>query len=718
MTLSTLNLQKPVILIVSILALLAANAAIQKAFNASSATEVTSVSDLFRKYPERVRSLMHAIDLVSEPLSRVANHLHGGDTVAACESLINHFQEVQRGWVITTLEQVPQHLVSEQSGMLNRGIVSINEVEAQVPLLENRGWKWDFTGPNEDDEFGYSLNSHRYLNVLYFQYLADSETSHVKTFDKIIKDWIIQHPLPEKGDSVYLVLDPALYLDYRDIGEVEWRTLEAGRRLGAVWPQLFYGFQDSEEFSAAARLLMLSSIHDQAEFLMKYHKRGHNWTTMEMNGLALAGLAFPEFRESERWANYALDVMAEEINRQVYPDGVQTEISTKTQWVALRRFESIADNFQKVGRDIADAYLERVEEMYNYLAYCMRPDGHQPLNNDSDREDLRERIQIAADNYGRSDWKYIATNGVQGEKPDGLASVTFPWSGIQIMRSGWQKESHWAFFDFGPYGTGHQHRDMLHLSVTAYGHDLLVDGGRFTHQDYFSFDPAIWRGYFRSTQSHNTILIDRNGQQAGRLRAMEPTKEGIDYIHRPAFDYATGSFRSGYKNTSGEVVHHRAVLYIRNQYWLVLDQIETDRPRELNVLWHYAPEHDVKLEGTSAKTINEGIPNLTIQPIGRVHWETEIIEGQENPIKQGWYSETYGQKEPNPTLIYKTGIVKSEYFAWLLIPSDGVAITADVQFSRQNEDLVFEVKVTQNSVNRILIPVDRNAGDVVVQAVD
>jgi hypothetical protein len=73
----------------------------------------------------------------------------------------------------------------------------------------------------------------------------------------------------------------------------------------------------------------------------------------------------------------------------VYPDHVQKELSTNTHWVALYRFEALVNNFRKAGRPVPDEYLQRIEGMYDYLAYSLRSDGHQPLNNDSDRQNLR-----------------------------------------------------------------------------------------------------------------------------------------------------------------------------------------------------------------------------------------------------------------------------------------------------------------------------------------
>lgn len=666
--------------------------------------EVTNARALWEAHPERIRFLLDALDLEQVALTTVRERLVAGDTVGASEALLQHYRQIDRSWVVETLDALSYEEALPVAGQLLTDSIELHDVPARMPQTAAGGWQWDYTGPNEDDEFGYSLNGHAYLPALFVTWEKDGKAEYAGTFDRIIRDWVVHHPLPSKGDSIYQVLDPSLSIDYRDIGEVEWRTLEAGRRLGAAWPQLFYGFQKADDFSPAGRLLMLASMAEQSNYLRQYHKKGHNWTTMEMNGLALAGLAFPEFKAAGDWADYALEVMSEEINRQVYPDGVQTEVSTKTQWVALRRFESVANNFQRAGREIAPTYLKRVEEMYRYLAYAMRPDGHQPLNNDSDREDLRPRVLLAADKFDRPDWQWIATNGKMGAEPETGPTVVFPWAGIHIMRNGWGEDAHWAFFDTGPYGTGHQHRDKLHLSIAAYGKDLLVDGGRYTHQDYFSFDPTIWRGYFRSSFSHNVILVDDKGQNAGPDRAEGPLMNTVDYLHHPLYDYAGGTFNNGYEEVEGKVVHSRSVLYLRDRYWLVLDHIEVDRPRQLQTLWHYAPDCEVQLDGQSAVSVNADEPNLRIVPIGQIAWEPEILAGQEEPVMQGWYSANYGTKVPSPTVVYTAKVNGSATFAWLLAPARGTVPAFEASIQERDGAVVFMITEQGRPPATITVP--------------
>lgn len=668
--------------------------------------EVTTVKAVMEHYPERLSYLFSELDLSLPNLQAVKKQINKGDTIAAARALLEHYKHSEAGvWLTSSPDQEEQAQYLRSAHQLLHDTVTFSGVTARVPLQENGGWQWDFQGPEYDAEFGYSLNGHKYMIALLHAWQQSGNEDFAAKYDLLVRDWIVHNPLPLPPDSIYIVLNPDNPLDWRDIGEVIWRDLEAGNRLGVSWPHAFYGFQGSDKFSTATRLLMLASMAEQATYLRDYHKQGHNWTTMEMNGLALVGLTFPEFKDSEDWANYAMEVMETEINRQVYPDGLQTELSTKTQWVALQRFESIAQNFRKAGRSVKPEYMQRIEEMYNYLAYAMRPDGHQPLNNDSDREDLRPRVLIAAEVYQRPDWTWIATNGVSGSEPEGTATTVFPWAGIHVMRSDWGEDAQWAFFDTGAFGTGHQHSDMLHISVAAYGRDLLVDGGRYTHKDYFSFDPTIWRGYFRSTLSHNTILVDGQGQKAGPLRASAPLADN-SYMNTEDFDYARGTFSSGYEGVADEVKHSRAVLYLRDHFWVVLDHIDTDRMHNFQVLWHYHPELNVEIEQQAVASANPEEANLRIMPLGEVDWEVNIVEGKEHPYKQGWYSETYGKKEPNPTAIYQLQADQPTTFAWILMPAKGMVQPVGAELlSLNSEGVSLEVEVQNEKVN-IYVPLE------------
>jgi hypothetical protein len=121
-----------------------------------------------------------------------------------------------------------------------------------------------------------------------------------------------------------------------------WRELEVGLRLASPWPAAFHGLQASPDFAPATRLLMLASIGEQAEYLRRFHGLHPNHLLMEMNGLAQAAVSFPEFRAAESWFDYAASEMLPQLDRQVYPDEAQNELSSSYHLVVLRQFEHSA----------------------------------------------------------------------------------------------------------------------------------------------------------------------------------------------------------------------------------------------------------------------------------------------------------------------------------------------------------------------------------------
>jgi hypothetical protein len=302
------------------------------------------------------------------------------------------------------------------------------------------------------------------------------------------------------------------------------------------------------------------------------------------------------------------------------------------------------------------------------LAWTMRPDGFGLLNNDGDLDYNRQSVLDAAGKYGEKEWEYIASNGENGTKPE-LPSIMFPWAGHLISRSGLDTDAQWSFFDVGPWGSGHQHNDKLHLSVAAYGHDLLVDAGRFAYRGEVA---DKFRPYAQGSQGHNIILIDGKGQAPGPDVFDKPVPEK-DYCITSGYDWAQSSF-SQFKGLEGSCSHTRTLYTKRGQFWVVVDQIKTDRPRMIEALWDWHPSCKVESRDGIVRT-NNPKGNLQIVLVGGQHWTVDQVKGQEQPEIQGWYSKEYNICEPNTTTVFKTPIDRKSTFIWVLYPSANVELT-------------------------------------------
>ena len=420
---------------------------------------------------------------------------------------------------------------------------------------------------------------------------------------------------------------------------------------------------------------------------------------MEMNGLAAIALGWPEFREATTWLDYAVETMTPELAGQVYPDGAQMELTSHYHGVAAGNFQAFANRLRKGERDLPPIFTETLETMWNYWAYTMRPNGHGILNNDSDYDFTRARVLTYAAQYQRPDWTYIATNGAEGVAPAGTLSSFFPWAGQALLRDGYGAEAQWAFFDVGPLGTGHIHRDMLHLSVHAFGRDILVDSGRYTYVG------GPWRDYFVNSPSHNVVLIDGQGQRNYTAKAEKPL-EG-NHCFTPGYDLVRGEYTGGFGEISEAITHTRAVLYPRGRFWLIVDRIQTDTPRTLSVLWHYHPECTVAIEGPTVSSSDAGKGNIRIIPIAAFSWDVEIVKGQTEPEIQGWYSPVYNEKAPAPVACFSATIPGTAVFAWLLLPARDLPPPAvgDIELVDESNAAV-TLRRDGVAIERFIIPLD------------
>lgn len=594
----------------------------------------------------RVERMFDALNLDHEGLEHVQTAYETGNTIEACKALLAYYTQKAKtnGKTISPIEQTTKtHPTAEQ---ILQDTFTFQDVTGTAPRKEDGSLDWTHRGPNDDREWAYFLNRHGHLHTLLDAYQKTGNTTYLKRINDHIYEWILVNPYPNE-----------------QTGDPRWRGLETKARID-VWAHIFYTLAKNDILTPATRILILSSIPDHAHYTQNFHAQGGNWLAMQMCALANGALQWPEYKNANTWLTYATQTLLPEMERQIYPDGPQKELASHYHGASLFSFQRYADLFKNAGREVPKEWDQGLETMWNYWAYSMRPDGHGVLNNDSNLDFNRPRLLNAAPKYNRPDWAYIASNGQEGEKPTGLPSIMFAWAGQLIMRSGWDAEAHWGVFDMGPWGIGHQHNDKLHLSVSAFGRDILVDAGRL----YYKNDK--WRSHIKSSAAHNTLLIDGAGQNNDVKEFTEPLREDV-YQITDAFDYARSTFTAGYIHLKGEATHTRALMYVRNKFWVVVDHITTDRPRHIQGLWHFHPHCTVETNGTTVASSDAQAGNVRIVPVGPHNWNIDIVKGQEEPTIQGWYSREYNHKVASSCATFNTTIETSTTFAWVIMPQKG-----------------------------------------------
>ncbi len=644
-----------------------------------------SLPEICELYPQRIKNLFLSLNLDKEGLQTVKIATSKGNWLEACEALLEYYCHYNpKAWQHQIAVQ-PNTIHYSDAELLLKDTFTFQLVTGKVPRLSDYYLDWSYKGPKNDEQWAFFINRHYHLKDLFIAYKKTNNLDYICCLNNQIIDWILSS-LSSTSTSTW----------------AQWRGLEVAWRM-INWSSIFYSLQPIEAFSPAARILMLSSVSDHANYLRHFHGWGANWLCREMNGLATLALYWPEFKQSQEWFKYAEYHLVSQINIQVYPDGVHKELTSHYHRVTMDDFQSFANLLLQSGQPVPPLFKKRLEQMWNYLAYSMRPDGYGVLNNDSDRDYNQAIIKEAAITYERLDWTSITTNRKCGQKPMVRPSIIFPWAGQMVMRSAWDKQAHWAFFDMGPMGINyHIHNDKLHLSVAAYGRDLLVDSGRYSY-----VRSPYWH-YFRGSASHNVILVNGGGQKMDIRETYRPFTENISYSISDELDYARSCFKAGFIGVSGIVTHTRAVVYLRDQYWVVVDQILTNRPRQIETLWHFHPDCTVVTEADTVGSVDEGLGNLKIIPVSTLDWTVNLVQGQENPV-QGWWSREYNHKQPNPTAIYSTQIQTSTCFAWVLVPAKDRVLGVDVHvFSATSDTMILSVKIGDHSPAKIAVNLNKN----------
>jgi hypothetical protein len=604
------------------------------------------------------------------------------------------------------------------------------------------------SNPTTDREWLYALNRHGWWSILGLAYVQTGDERYAAAFVSQMLDWVRESPLPPRQDEK----------------SPSWRLMETGMRMRVSWIPCFGMFYNSPAFTAEAKLTMLRSIYDHAQFLTRF-KTNRNHLLRESNGLAYVGTYFPEFKEAVHWRQVALSRLDEELRKQVNRDGSHIEVSTGYQSLVIDELQNTYDLLRARHLSLPKEDLGSwLESMYHMMAYIARPDGTFPQVNDGSIYWGCSQLVQAGEMFGRDDFVYIGTGGSRGTRPTDT-SVGFDSAGLYITRSDWGEpplnpprkqggsspppgppreqegnrpplgppreqggsrpplgppreqggsrpplgpprkqrgsrptapsDARYLLFDAGPYGGPHGHEDKLSIELYAFGQAFIVDAGTYT---YNKRDP--FRPYFVSSHAHNTVLVDGKSQvRRWKRENLSPqTSPGnadrnhpyATWISQPDFDYVAASYSDGYGPFSlkkpqnaqviENVVHTRRILFVKPDYWVIVDELQTSTPHRYCTLFHTVPEMTLR-RGTGNRAIlstASNAPALYLIPAtlccsveGTVLPEMRWVKGDEDPI-QGWYSPSSRRKSPAGVVIY-------EWAAALSFTREGAAALSSCQ---------------------------------------
>ena len=462
---------------------------------------------------------------------------------------------------------------------------------------------WDAV-PYLDPRFGdhkitWEINRHQHFLVLGRAFAQTGDRRYYDEFVTQLTDWIRRNP-------------PLVGTNWASMLELAFRSLSW------TWALHFFAAagsaRDTEPWTVDLLLALDRQLTHIADNLSRYFSPNTHLTG-EALALYVTGRALPELPASSARAALGRQILLDEANRQVLPDGGHAERSTHYHRYSTDFYLFALNVARASGEPWAGAFREPALRQATFLRSIADDTGRIPLIGDDDGgqlfpicgrppADCADTLATAAvllnepwlsvgsipeETY----WLCGSSHDVERVDPAGVPqrSTAFPNAGYCVSRG--RRGDH-LVFDCGPHGYlngGHAHADALSIVLTAGGRPLLVDPGTAT----YTMDPAR-RDRFRSSAMHNTVVIDGRSQSEpfGAFHWRTSTDARcVRWESARERDVAIGE-HSGY----APFLHSREIVADHGRGWTIVDRIDGIGEARASVMWHFHP--DWSLEATSA----------------------------------------------------------------------------------------------------------------------
>ncbi len=515
------------------------------------------------------------------------------------------------------------------------------------PAIASR--RIDHRVAGSDPKWIWELNRLQHLPVLAQAWLFAGESRYADLAFEHLDSWIVQNPVGQG---------------------IAWRgAFEAGIRAISIAVAL-QGLKGSpaltdQRFRRAVRVLDASARYcwlGRSRF-----SSANNHLVGELAGLVVVHLLFPELVAPASWSARAIDMLAEEADRQILPDGAGAEQSISYQIFTAELFAIVAVLSRLRGDDAPTRLTAALDRSSRYLTSLVGNDDPDPRYGDDDdgfalrlgaqpKRTVREHLGIAAAAGAKAGIKAHHTMeaawyaSALSKAPDHSREVAAPEveagvyardGGLVVLRSGRRRLT----MDIGPLGylsiAAHGHADALAVTLSSEGRDLIVDPGTASYYG----NPA-WRAAHRSTRAHPTVCVDGLDQSviAGpflwsrhadvKVRSVDLDRGIVDAEHH------------GYVRLDDPVVHRRWLIAPHGLATVVVvDLIDGRAEHDVVVSWPLHPDLDVAPTGDGHLVTIDDEPVLQLCHAATAPIELQRVKG-DTETHLGWFSDRLESRTP------------------------------------------------------------------------
>jgi heparan-sulfate lyase len=536
------------------------------------------------------------INLAYPGLEQVNTLFTAGQYEVAAKALLQYYRNRKN-------IKHPDFNVGDESRFKGKDIGKANQLKADNALMHQfqpqKGYgyydygqdiNWEYW-PVKDNEVRWQLHRVTWWQPMGLAYRSSGD-------EKYAKEWIFQFRDWAKKNTLGVSKENDRYA---------WRPLEVSERTQSL-PGTFNLFVNSPNFTPNFLLEFLNLFNQQADYITQNYSKQGNHLLFEAQRVLGAGSIFPELKKAETWRKSGIEVLNREIKLQVYPDGMQWELSPAYHVASIEIFLKAYNSAKMAGvaKEFPPTYVQTIEKMVEATVNMSFPDYNNPMFGDSwpvDKEGRIKQFQGWSKTFPDNPIiKYFATDGKEGAVPNYL-SHALPNAGFYSFRNGWNKQSTIMILKASPPGEFHAQPDNGTFELWIKGRNFTPDTGCYL----YSGDAEItkMRNWYRQTRVHSTLTLDNQNMRITKAQENNwKTSKNLD-----ALTYTNPSYT--------DLNHQRTVLFVEGRFFIILDQAIGKATGNLGV--HFQLKEDSKPVYDTAKnrvytTYTDG-NNLLIQSL-------------------------------------------------------------------------------------------------------
>ena len=631
--------------------------------------------------PKITKESFDILNLDYPGLINVKKAVSIGQYNEAAQALLTYYRE-------RTAIKHPEFNIADNASFAGKAIGVANQEKADNALLHkfqpHKGYGFFDYGkdinwqlwPVKDNEVRWQLQRVYWWQAMGLAYRSSHDEKYAKEWIFQFMDWAKKNPLGLSADN----------------DKYAWRPLEVSERIQSL-TGTFNLFLNSPNFTPAFLLAFLKSYHEQSNYLPTHYAELGNHRLFEAQRTLNAGAFFPEYKDAQSWRNSGIEVLNTEIKKQVYPDGVQFELSPIYHNAAIDIFLKAYQAAQTAGveKEFPESFRNTIENMILATINFSFPDYTMPMFGDSwlvnKAATLKQYQEWAKAFPDNQTIRYFASDGKAGKQPAYL-SKGLTTAGFYTFRNGWTDKSTVMVLKASPPGEFHAQPDNGTFELWVKGRNFTPDGGVYV----YSGDAEInkLREEYRQTRVHQTLTLDDQNMVITKAKLLKwQTGKNLDVLTYTNPSYA-------------DLDHQRSVFFIDNSYFLIIDEATGIAKGQLGI--HFQLKEDSKPsfdkeKNTISTTYADG-NNLLIQSLN-----TDKVSLSE---EKGKVSYEYRKEIPRPAFVFEKAKqeAKTQRFITIVYPFQGtekpkISFTENTgnDFGKRKLNITLTINGKQNQIN-------------------